>query len=238
MRLLAFALALVTLGSASFWALTAGPLAPSAAHPVEALQPVAAGDTWSSNASAAGGPSPPAAPPPRTIRSRISARTYAVAGTTEREVLRSLLVRGPRDGDDIFFGLTQTELDVRYEPTPISGGCVIRDTEVDLDVVITLPEWLPATDLAPDLQSDWRRFRRALEAHENQHRAIAVDGAERAFDAVAELYRSSCEEANSEARRRLEVLGVEVKAEHRRLDEETGHGKADGAVWPVAKAEG
>ncbi|WP_412070155.1 DUF922 domain-containing protein [Rubrivirga sp. IMCC43871] len=235
MRLLAFSLSLATLGSASFWALTAGPLAPTAEHPVEALQPVAAADGWSSDTTAPGGPSPSPVAPPRTIRPRVSTRTYAVTGTTEREVLRSLLDAGPRDGDDIFFGLTQTELDVRYEPTAISGGCVIRDTEVDLDIVITLPEWLPATDLALDLQSDWRRFRRALEAHEDRHRAIAVEGAERAFDAVAELYRPSCEEADSEARRRLEVLGVEIKAEHRRFDQETGHGKTDGAVWPVQK---
>ena len=142
------------------------------------------------------------------------------------------------DGDDIFFGLTQTELDVNYDPTEISGGCVIKDTEVDLEVVITLPEWLPATDIAPTLQSDWRRFRRALEAHEDQHRAIAVEGAERAFDAVAELYRPTCEQAVNEARRRLEVLGVEIRAQHRRFDDETGHGKSEGAVWPLESGGG
>lgn len=238
MRLLAFALSIVTLGTASFWMLTSGPLAPTAEHGVSALQPVAGSDAWSSDTTAPGGLPPSAAPPPRTIRPRVSTRTYAVSGTTEREVLRSLLDAGPRDGDDIFFGLTQTELDVNYDPTEISGGCVIKDTEVDLEVVITLPEWLPATDIAPTLQSDWRRFRRALEAHEDQHRAIAVEGAERAFDAVAELYRPTCEQAVNEARRRLEVLGVEIRAQHRRFDDETGHGKSEGAVWPLESGRG
>lgn len=242
MRLLVLAVSLVALSAGSFWALTSGPLAPSA-EPTASVPAVplvtgaATGATaWSSEAVAAGGPSP-LAPPTRAIRTTLSHATYPVTGQTEREVLRSLLASGPRDGDDIFFGLTATELDVRFDPKEISGGCVIRNTQVDLDIVITLPEWQPMTDVGPGLQRDWRQFRWALAEHEDEHRALAIEGAEQAYDAVAELYRPSCAEANTEARRRLERIGVEIEAAHRRLDQETGHGKADGAVWPVVREE-
>jgi predicted secreted Zn-dependent protease len=103
---------------------------------------------------------------------------------------------------------------------------------VTLDVVVTLPEWMPAAELDPNLQVAWGRFRRALGEHEHQHRVIALGGAHAAYKAVAGLYRSSCDAAVTEARARLERLGVEVSAAHRRFDEETSHGKTTGAYWP------
>lgn len=167
-----------------------------------------------------------------SVQERITHRTYAVTGRTADAVLRSLMDQGPRDGDDIFFGLTQTDFDVHYDPRPISGGCLIEDTRVSIDVVITLPEWLPATEVDTGLQVKWGQFRRALAAHEQRHREIAIDGAEAAYDAIAGLYRASCDAAVSEARARLDRVGVEVVAAHQRFDEETQHGKTTGAYWP------
>ena len=235
MRLLVFALTLSALGAASYWVLTGGPLAPP---PVEMVSV----DSLRAAAAALGpadeGPPPPASgrapiPDRPAVEVHLTNTSYAVTGGTAREILYSLLESGPREGGDVFFGLTETELDVRYDPHEISGGCIIEDTEVDLRVVVTLPEWIPTAEADPALNRDWGRFRRALAGHENRHRAIALGGAEAAYRAVAGLYRSSCEEAVTEARRRLEGLGVEVSAAHRRYDDETGHGKSEGASWPL-----
>lgn len=234
MRLLTLALLLPVLGAASFWALTQGPLAPPSVELVSAdsLRAAAAALAPTDD-----GPAPPSGRPPEPDRPPIQVerthQTYAVTGETVDDVLRSLLERGPREGDDIFFGLTETALDVRYDPHEISGGCIIQDAEVDLDLVVTLPEWMPEPGTDPALLRDWGRFRRALAAHESRHQAIALGGAEAAYRAVAGLYRDSCEEAVAEARGRLERLGVEVSAAHRRYDSETEHGKREGAAWPV-----
>ena len=232
MRLLFFALVLSALGAGSFWALTQGPLAP-------VLGAAAASD---STRSVLAVPPPPgsvplaepsaADPSQSAVQEQVTYQTYAVTGQSAEAILRSLVQNGPREGEDIFFGLTQTDLDVRYEPRAISGGCIIEDTRVSLDVVVTLPEWMPVADVDPALQAGWGRFRRALAAHEHQHRVIAVGWAETAYKAVAGLYRSSCDAAVSEARARLERLGVEVNAAHRQFDDETEHGKTTGAYWP------
>ncbi|WP_420455028.1 DUF922 domain-containing protein [Rubrivirga sp.] len=228
MRLLVLAVSLSALAAGSFWTLTEGPLAPS---PTE----IGTGDTVvaSPAISVSERPARPASPERPPVQERLRHETYAVTGRTADAVLRSLVERGPRAEGDVFFGLTQTELDVRYNPTPVSGGCLIEGTEVDLDVVVTLPEWLPAGDVDPALLHDWSRFRRSLSQHEHRHRVIALGGAEAAYKEVAGLYRSSCEAAVAEARGRLERLGIEISAAHRRYDSETGHGKTEGAVWPV-----
>jgi predicted secreted Zn-dependent protease len=234
MRLLVLAVILPALGAASYWVLTEGPLAPASVELVSADSLRAA-----ATALAAGddGSGPPPGPPPKPDRPPIQVdrthETYAVTGKTADEVLRSLLDHGPRDGESIYFGLTETALDVRYDPTVISGGCIIQDAEVDLDLVVTLPEWMPAPGTDPALLRDWGRFRRALAQHEERHQTIALDGAQAAYRAVAGLYRGSCEEAVAEARGRLERLGVEVSAAHRRYDHETKHGRTEGAAWPV-----
>lgn len=241
MRLLVLAVSLSALGAGSFWVLTSGPLAPgpgtvgptSDATEVDPSAWATGGGAPNERLPASGGVSSSTSDERPAVRVQQANKTYAVTGRTADEVLRSLLERGPREGEDIFFGLTQTALDVRYDATKISGGCIIKDTEVDLDVVVTLPEWMPAAEVEPELLRDWGRFRRALAAHEERHRAIAVEGAEATYRAVAELYRPSCEEAEEEARGRLERIGIEITAAHRRFDAETGHGKSEGASWPV-----
>lgn len=234
MRLLLLAVSLSALAAGSFWALTRGPLAPSSdgpglvgpLDPAEMARPV--------EAEGPRGPSPlPPAPERPAVERTLEHRTYVVTGQTVEAVLASLMEGGPRDGEDIFFGLTQTELDVRYDPVEVSGGCLIEDTEVDLALLVTMPEWVPGAGAAPDLQRQWGRFRRALAAHEAEHVRIADEGAEASYRAVAGLFRPTCEKAVEEARRRLERLGVEIAAEHRRFDDETEHGRLDGAVWPL-----
>lgn len=232
MRLLVLAVSLSALAAGSFWVLTQGPLAPRAAV-APSSEPVRVGvRTADPGGVVVAPPSPTPAPRPR-VRVVSSDETYAVTGRTAPDVLRSLLDNGPRQDGSVFFGLTETELDVRYDPREVSGGCLVEDTEVTLQVVVSLPEWMPAGEVDPALSADWRRFRRALTAHEHRHRQIAVEGAEAAYRAVAGLFRGSCEAVVAEAQGRLERHGIEVTARHHRYDDETSHGKTEGAVWPT-----
>lgn len=235
MRLLLVAVSFAALSLGSYWALTRGPFGPGGSGVEGIATGVASGMDAVSGAVA--GPIARQAEEPEfdggmAVFTRLTRQAYAVTGTTADDVLASLLEKGPRDGGDVFFGITDTELDVHYDPADISGGCVIRDTRVYLDVTITLPEWAPPAGADSETVAEWGRFIRALQSHEDQHRQIAVDGAERAYRAVADLYRPSCQAAVEEARRRLERIGVEIKSAHRRFDAATDHGKTDGAAWP------
>ncbi len=169
----------------------------------------------------------------RPVQTRFHTRAYAVGGGTAGEILGSLLSAGPRVGNDAFFGLTEAEMDLHFRTVESDGACELRAARVLLDLTVTLPEWEAPRDPDPALARDWRQFRRALVRHENEHRRIAVRGADELYRAVQGLRRSTCAEADAEGRRRVDQLQAEVEAAHRRFDDETGHGRTQGAVWPL-----
>ena len=238
MRLIVFAVSLAALSAGSYWMLT-GPLAPSAGGG-EAVVTERAGVVRvgaPEGAPAAGAPASRAEVRLRQssdgVRTRLSTAPYRVTGQTEAEVLASLREGGPRAGDEVFFGVTETELDVRYRRAPAEVGCVLVDVEVWLSVVVKLPEWAPGADADRGLQRDWGRFLRALAGHEDRHRVIAEGGAQKLHDQLVGLRRASCDQLEAEAQRRLQRAEIEIPGAHRRYDAETGHGRTEGAVWPV-----
>ena len=230
MRPLLFALSLSALGIGSYVGLTSG-WAPGSTSGEATVVGERSG-VVSVSGTASGEPAP--VPPPSTsgVRTTLATETYAVQGTTEDGLLSSMAAQAPRPDGEVFFGLTTAEIGLRFRPTPVSGGCLLRDVEIDLALTVTLPEWVPPAQSDPALVRDWGRFRRALAGHEGRHREIAEDGAERMLRALDGLRRQSCEVANDEAQRRLERLEIEVEAAQRRYDSETGHGRTEGAVWP------
>ena len=167
------------------------------------------------------------------IQTRVQMRTYAVGGGTVGELLGSLQSGGPQLGEEVFFGLTLAETDLRFSTVELGDACELRDVRVILNLTVTLPEWDVPPDADPGLVRDWHRFRRALVDHENEHRRIAERGADALYRAVQGLRRTSCDQASADGRRRVDQLGIEVEAAHRRFDEETIHGRTQGAVWPL-----
>ena len=233
MRPLALVLCLSALSAGSYWALTHA-WAPSAATQDDR-------DDWllaAPEARAGGGaPAPPPAPPPRpVVQTRVATETYAVEGRTADQVLASMASGALRTEEGAYFGLTTSELSLRYRRTPAAGGCVLTDVEVDLALTITLPEWTAASGAEPGLARAWGRFRRALAGHEGRHRRIAEAGADEIARALGGLRRETCAATEAEARRRLQRAEIEITAAQRRYDAETDHGRTEGAVWPQPAA--
>ena len=228
MRPFVFSALFFALGAVAYAAFTGRP---SAAGPVETLAPGGVVMRVSDARRA----SLPARPP---VQTRVGTVTYPVEGATETALLRSLLARGPRTDGGVFFGLTTAETDLHYRTVPSAAGCALADVAVDLEVTVTLPDWEPPPDAPPALRRDWGRFLDALRRHEDGHRRIAVEGAEVLHAAVAGLRRPTCEAATADGRRRVARFQVEAAAAHRRFDDETGHGRTQGAVWPVVRDEG
>jgi predicted secreted Zn-dependent protease len=168
------------------------------------------------------------------VRTRDATETYPVTGGTAEALLRSLVDRGPSDGDRDYFGLTASGMQLRYRADARADDCALIDVEVTLDVTVTLPAWDAPAEAPPRLRRDWRRFLQALERHEDGHRERAHRGADKVRRAIEGLRRPSCAQAEAEARHRLRRLETEIEGGHRLYDEETGHGRTQGAVWPLA----
>ena len=157
---------------------------------------------------------------------------YPVAGADTGEILRSMAAAAPREGGETFFGLTTTSLSFRFGTRTAGGACRLDDVHVALAVQVVLPEWTAPPGTVSDLRRDWARFRTNLARHEDEHRTLAEAGAERLRNALDGLAAPTCAGARAEAARTANRISIETGAAHRRYDDETGHGRTQGAVWP------
>lgn len=177
--------------------------------------------------------SPVVVVPEGGVEIEYTTNTYPISGSTPEEVLASLRDYGPRSDGEWFFGLTQTEMDLTYRVADLEAGCGVVEANLSLGVVVTLPEWTVQADADRALVRDWRRFYRALSAHEENHREIAEDGADSLFRQFNGLRRDDCTILEAEIRHRLRSAQEDIKGAHRRYDARTGHGRTEGAVWPT-----
>ena len=168
----------------------------------------------------------------RPVRIALAERPYAVAGSTAQELLASMAAAAPSTEGETFFGLTVTELSFRYVHATGAGACRLHDVQVDLAVSVALPRWDPPADASYALRRDWARFAANLRRHEDRHRVLAEASADATRARLHGLTAATCAEVNVEARRRAEQARIEADAAHRRYDDETGHGRTEGAVWP------
>lgn len=187
--------------------------------PVGSIEPVAAG----------GGLVSPADDP---VRTTVTVQTYGVTGSRADEMLASMAAEAPQTDGEMFFGLTVTQLSFKYVRETTNRTCTLHDVQVALDVTVSLPEWTPGPNTEYDLRRDWVRFESSLRRHEDYHRVLAERGAETIRRELGRVTAPTCAEADSEARRRAERVRIETDAAHRRYDDETGHGRTQGAVWP------
>lgn len=170
--------------------------------------------------------------PPAPVETTVAMKTYPVDGSDETAILHAMARAAPRIDGDLFFGLTLTELSFRFSHRETAAECVVSDVRVGLSVQTTLPEWTPGPGAGSDLHRDWARFASSLRRHEDRHRVLAEAGAVRVRDALAGLAAPTCAALDTEARHRADRVRIETDAEHRRYDDETGHGHTQGAVWP------
>ncbi|MDK4701642.1 DUF922 domain-containing protein [Rhizobium sp. CNPSo 4062] len=102
-------------------------------------------------------------------------KTYAITGTSGRELYDSIGERGPLLGPKVRaiahtdFKLTWTR---KYEPQP-DGACMITANVPKLIITYTLPK--PSAQLPPSIRKSWQKFIAGVEAHERVHGGFIKD---------------------------------------------------------------
>lgn len=168
------------------------------------------------------------------VRTTVTERTYRVTGSRADEMLASMAAASPRVEGETFFGLTVTQMSFRYVHAAAGRSCALHDVQVALDVSVALPAWTPGRDAGYDLRRDWARFESSLRRHEEHHRVLAERGARAIQREMDGLAAATCAAVDAEARRRAERVRIETDAAHRLYDDQTGHGRTQGAVWPLS----
>lgn len=156
---------------------------------------------------------------------------FDIRGTTARELRADLSRVGPvgetgMRGD----GYTEYRIAWRFDMTSRDGRCRAHDIDVDLDVRMLLPRWLPPTGTSTELVDTWTRFSKVLREHEDGHHRIARAAAQEVRRKLASNSKArDCRvlEANMNAAAN-EVLS-EYRARQAEFDRKTDYGRAQGA---------
>lgn len=157
---------------------------------------------------------------------------YRITGGTARELRAAMNSAGPVVDGRRWDGATRWHVRWRFRYAARGTSCRMDSVNVMFESRVTLPRWEPPAGVSPELVAQWHGFVDALRLHEYGHRNIGADAGRAILRELRNLHTIDCSQmsamANSTARRILDRYRVR----ERRFDEETGHGRRSGVVWP------
>ena len=124
---------------------------------------------------------------PITVDERIE--YYRIVGRTSAQLAAQMERLGPVRtlGGKRSTALTRWELAWNHIPEMRDGLCHPVDLDVQVSVVITLPEWSPPPSADRELAAKWRTFMARVREHEDMHRRHGLQAASALRQAVAVL---------------------------------------------------
>ncbi|MCM2318880.1 MAG: DUF922 domain-containing Zn-dependent protease [Pseudomonas sp.] len=171
------------------------------------------------------------------VSSTVREQHYMVFGRTIDDIQRSIIERTPvRNAWGAFAGNTKSHYKTTYRLVPVAQtGCVLRNAEVKVESVVTLPQLAPGT-LSPAVAAEWRRYYTALRTHEYLHVESARESARTTQQWLAGMQIGGpCHAARPHVRVAIEAYILKLDERDRQLDALTDHGRAQGA-WLDARA--
>jgi len=160
---------------------------------------------------------------------------YAIAGDTSRQLIRQMNQLGPLDHTTgkRMQGYLAWNVFWNFSYTMQSGNCVLTDVDVRLDVVITLPEWVPSARSDAALEQGWPDYVARLTEHEEGHRAIAIRAAKSVRDVLRTTpSRPACKEMDSFANQAAQAALQGYAQADNEYDRLTRHGETQGVRLP------
>ena len=151
---------------------------------------------------------------------------YEVSGNSLFEIRRALNRVRPRDPND---GLGVDALSSWYIewrwPAGADGACDLSRADLRFSARIRMPRLVESAATPAAVRLRWQRYVAALERHEAAHIRHAWENRHLVLDAIR---RSSCANADRDARAAIAVLGRHDLDYDRR----TRHGLTEGAHFP------
>lgn len=130
-----------------------------------------------------------------------------------------------------YAGRTDWSLSYQSQPRMAAGACKAESVATKLALSMTLPHWSPPPGVAGDLIGRWERFMSALRLHEDGHVQNARNIESAVKRALLALSSADCGALDSAMRARFDQLLEQGRAGDRDYDQQTEHGKTQGAVF-------
>lgn len=161
-------------------------------------------------------------------------RSYILDASTLKEMAGQLAryyAQSSREEVARSHGLTEARIETRYElDLGAAGACALRDLQVQVHFVRTLPEWKPATPPEPETIEIVQSMLRGLAQHEEGHRRHVLDSAA-AIDAKLSALpdAADCAEARRSAERIISRALIRLQMHEINYDLATDKGRKQGA---------
>ncbi len=159
---------------------------------------------------------------------------YQIAGRSERQLLREMMVLGPKEAGESFFAYTRWRVRLQIRADSARGYCEIAEWRVLLDLTTILPEWQVPGNASPALIEKWDLFLSALRRHERGHRKLAAEGARKVSHMLEKMAEAPCSKAEHDAKQAAAIILASARARSSQFDRVTDHGMTEGAGWPPA----
>lgn len=156
---------------------------------------------------------------------------YEVTGISVRDLRLSIARNALTQPDGTSFGgFTTWNLRFSYAGSrTVAGGCRPNGVNVYLDLSVRYPVWKDSAAAEAPLREEWNRFVTALKAHEGNHAAIDIRGANRLASGLRDLVSPVCGTLQADAQRLATSVTQWIRGENDSYDQRTRHGAAEGA---------
>lgn len=159
-------------------------------------------------------------------------RFYMIEGNTAEEIRENLDTNRSAATEGISFdAYTHWYITWNYKFLQSPGSCTIDAVATHIAVEQILPQLI--TPVADELQDRWNRYIEALQHHENGHKNIGIQAAEKINRLLEQLNpKTNCAALEQTVNQTAEDILRQYNLIEKKYDKETQHGAKTGAVFP------
>lgn len=154
---------------------------------------------------------------------------YIVDGETAQEIRQDMNQQRPGKWD----AYTEWHVKWRFFWDETEEECAINRVKIQVGIEFTLPKLAQPSRANADAKRRWRRYYKALVAHENGHRDFGINAATEIGEALLAMdSEPTCEELTRAGNALGHRILARYIADEKQYDIETNHGMNEGAVFP------
>lgn len=148
---------------------------------------------------------------------------YEVSGRTPRQLQAWVAKEGPRANGRVAAAVTHWRLRWSYSLVPGDATCEVARPDVQVLIVYALPAWMPPERTSDATVQYWRDFSALVQAHEENHGSIALEGGRVARESLLDLPPgTTCPGISDIADARVKAIVARFKAKQRAFDKAAG----------------
>jgi predicted secreted Zn-dependent protease len=155
----------------------------------------------------------------------MSARYYAVSGSTVKQLREEMRAAGQLADGRKWAGATQSRTRWTFGHRRRGMVCMLHDVRIVVTAQMRLPRWQPEAPPDSATQAWWADFSERLAEHERGHVRIAVDGAREIAEMLRPMEGSiSCDGLTMRANGAAQLILVRTRERQAEYDRATQHG--------------